>query len=1286
MSSQVPDQSLGDAILQSVEHGTFPQSEHVVSAPVSSSALPKLLEIVGQAREDTKNEVRKSSQEAGPDVDGWISQARKLQNDLKRSQATAHEIVQQAEAGKETTSRVQDAAAKVSFLYSEIAYNEDLVKVVEQLRDIRTLVEAVQDAAVQGNVMHALERLEDANAAFKQLGTFEHTRAVGVLKARAGQLRADIVENVAESWSGLIVVDSDERCIILKEEVGKDGATQIQGIVDAFKQLDLLNDYISRLSRDFDNIILTPRLVRGPDHLVAGLNVDGDMIQSKGYTDDKSVKATLEDIQSMIDYLSTRIPPSVAVPLSDKLVPVIANRLIANWLLPAVPLTTEGVDEFQESLSLVLGLAEYMDELEWSGQDRLREWVDKSAEIWLARQKEEAILQVQDLCPKRVREKKTVERVETQTVVKGDALHDGQEEQDEDWGADWEDEEETSKESQASPEQRQPPPVEEEDMSAWDDGDEGQEQPWPANDLPEKAEHGEEDAEAWGWGEEEEAPSKPPEQSPVPAKQLPANGKATASQKSAAEQQVTLREVYTVTAIPDAVMEIIIQVMANVRTLNEGDLAKSAIAPASGGLFVIPSLLMAMYRATAAAHYSKDVAGNMLIYNDCTRLSDRLRTYLQEQVETDKSSSLPAHLRPSLRLNLDEDLGSIEMFGKRAYGREMESQRTIVRDLLDGAQGFQTCTAQPFATECDNAIAMTIDRIEEVKRQWQNVLSHSALLQSLGSLVSTALTKFIDDIQELADIAEDESRKLHSYCVSLASLSSLFQTENGAGEPQDMTSIYTPNWFKFQYLSEILDSSLADIRYFWTDGELKLEMEAQEVVDLIKALFAESDYRHKAIAEIRRTTLRRFNLSQLVNNLLHNEKAIPFEFLVNGQFLRSSIEEFLTQNGISAETTLNVEYTRALIPPLNVSSFEHDDWVSSVDILSQTSPAGSWSKDGIQSGQERILSASYDGLVRVWNLSGDCIATSPPPNNGGRITSLKSAKWISATRLVAAGLDNVVRVYKYDEDERTITSTLELYNHRWGVEDIAVHGPSNRILSASSDTTISLFSSNAKENPTAPSNLLPTSTAASNKRQKLSKPDRTVPSRGALSTLSGHTSPVSSVIFKPDDATVAYSASHDHTLRTWDLPTSTCVDTRTTGHSLLSLAALPSRNLLATGTSARHITLIDPRTSATQIAIMTLRGHGNGVVSLDTDPTSEYGLVSGSHDGTVKIWDIRSKQYASAPGEGQVGESVYSFDREGAVKMRSHGEGVKVFGVRWEQEVGIVSAGEDKKVQINRSR
>ena len=376
-----------------------------------------------------------------------------------------------------------------------------------------------------------------------------------------------------------------------------------------------------------------------------------------------------------------------------------------------------------------------------------------------------------------------------------------------------------------------------------------------------------------------------------------------------------------------------------------------------------------------------------------------------------------------------------------------------------------------------------------------------------------------------------------------------------------------------------------------------------------------------------------------------------------------------------------MEYTRALVPPLNVTSFEHDDWVSAVDVLSQSSVTG------IQSGQERILSASYDGLVRVWNTSGDVLATSEAPNNGGRITSLKTANWLSDKKIVAAGMDNTVRIYKYDDDARTITTSLELFHHRWAVEDVAVHASSNRILSASSDTTIALFSSNAKENPAAPSTLLPNSTVASNKRQKLSKPDRTVPARGALTTLSGHSAPVSGTIFKPDDATVAYSVSHDHTLKTWDLATATCVDTRTTGHSLLSLCAVPSRNLLATGTSARHITLIDPRATATQISVMTLRGHKNAVVSLDTDSSSEHSLVSGSHDGTVQIWDLRNVSAGRQIGEGMTGESVYTINRQGrsAETTKSHGDGMKVFSVRWDHHVGIVSAGEDKRVQINRA-
>lgn len=738
-------------------------------------------------------------------------------------------------------------------MHTEIAYNEKLARVIEQLRDISTLLDSAQDAAVRGHVMYAIQRLEDVDGAFKSLGPFGSTRVAGVLKSKESQMRKAIIETVTESWNGLLYVDASNNRVSLKDSIERESTVDITAVVEQLTKLDLLDDFVTRFSRDFDRVILSRRLVIGRDQVVTAFEVHGDDIQLTGRVNDGSVKATLEDIHTIAEYISTRLPPSIAIPLSSKLVPIITSRLISHYLLPAVPTSTDGVQQFQETLSYVLGLVEYLDELGWTGQNRLTEWVDKSAEIWLARQKENAIAQVQRLFPKQVKIKKTVEKVETQVISKGDALHPAQDSQDNDWGADWGDEDEPKQDADVAPD------VEEEDMSAWGmDEEEPDGAAVPETKAEETKPSEDEDTEDWGneWGEDDDAKSAPSPKAHMKSPQRRTNGQA-AQQEPTAEQHVTLRETYTVTAIPDSIIEIILQVVADVETLNSPDLVKSAISPASGGLFAIPSLLLAMYRATASVHYSADIAGNMLVYNDCERLSDRLRAFIQEQAERDRATKLPQLLRPSVRLTpkLEADIKTMDGFSRRAYGREMESQRQIIKDHLEDAQGFQGCTNIPFATVCDDAIATTIDRIGDVKRQWQNIVSQRVLVQSLGSLVSTAFTKFINDILDMSDIAEDESRKLHSYCTSLATLNQHFQSQDENGETRDTSSMYVQNWFRLQYLGEILAGSLADIKYLWNESELKLEMTAEEVVGLIEALFAPSDLRRRAIAEIRRTSM-----------------------------------------------------------------------------------------------------------------------------------------------------------------------------------------------------------------------------------------------------------------------------------------------------------------------------------------------------------------------------------------------------------------------------------------------
>ncbi|KAK5656303.1 hypothetical protein OQA88_4683 [Cercophora sp. LCS_1] len=438
--------------------------------------------------------------------------------------------------------------------------------------------------------------------------------------------------------------------------------------------------------------------------------------------------------------------------------------------------------------------------------------------------------------------------------------------------------------------------------------------------------------------------------------------------------------------------------------------------------------------------------------------------------------------------------------------------------------------------------------------------------------------------------------------------------------------------------------------------------------------------------------IRRYGLSRILNSeSMLDTGAIPFDFLIDGSFLRTSLEDYLQNNGLSLETNITLQYVRSLIPPVYEASFEHDDWVSSVDVLSQTSPAGRWSGDVFHSGQDRILSASYDGLLRIWNASGKVIATSPSGSQGGHIASIKAAKFLTNTQIASAGMDRTVRVWKYTPSgdfSGDLKPTLELYGHTSSVDSLAVDGASRRLLTASADGNIGFWSTSKTSAPEADSSLFPGAHAS--KRRKVTS-SVSAAHRGPLALMPIHSAPATAAIFDPRDRTVAYSVSQDHTVRTIDLATSVVVSTLSTSHPLLSLCAIPRATapLLAAGTSARHITIVDPRASATTTSVMTLRGHSNKVVSLSASPDNEYALASGSHDGTVRIWDLRSVRPATKDeGLGSVSEAVYVIEREGREGKKKGaiaGDGYKVFSIVWDK-LGIFSGGEDKKVQVNRGR
>ena len=622
--------------------------------------------------------------------------------------------------------------------------------------------------------------------------------------------------------------------------------------VVALVRLGRFDDFLQPLCKAFSSIIVGPRLQVRPDGSVGSLEIERDRIRILGRSPDLSAHALFEDLQMLIDFLRSNLPPSLVEPLAVRLLPQLVDRLIVIWLASAVPEDLHELEAFRSTIILVKEFGERLEALGWLGNRQLMEWTADIPNVWVKKRQETSLNHIRDLLAKGLGSLETVKRMETQVLARTDEVFTGNGHGD-DWNASWSDEE-TSPETGAtlsSPVRTtKVEHADEEDVSAWGLDEDQDDQKPPDNHN--KGGASDDDAEAWGWGDDDEADAESNRESPKKTTAQPKEAKSNGIINKADQQkrEVTLHETFRITSLPTKILSTINQIISDSTDLETLTFASSPIASAATHLLSLPGLILAMYRASSSHIYLRDPFGPMLLYNDSLWLARSLQELLPKAIT---SSGTHIESRNAHNLHLDEHVNALEIFGKRAYAKEMESQRTIVTDLLDGAQGFIHCTEHPFNQECDIAVTSTIERLRALHRQWKDILSYSALLQTIGSLLSSITKKMVVDIEDMTDISEPESQQLTSYCNRIATLEDLFhgKPQSAQQESVPLTALYTPHWLKFQYLANILESSLVDIKYLWTEGELGLDFDTEELVDLVVALFADSPHRRNAIAEIR---------------------------------------------------------------------------------------------------------------------------------------------------------------------------------------------------------------------------------------------------------------------------------------------------------------------------------------------------------------------------------------------------------------------------------------------------
>ncbi|RPB04073.1 hypothetical protein L873DRAFT_1729843 [Choiromyces venosus 120613-1] len=843
--SKINASQLADAVLSSVLDGSYPDSDDVAGAVLEASALPEIVASLQKARESLYDEVRTVSRENGPEVDSWISQARRLHKDIESSKMKADEIMQLAEQEKRLDLELEDATTQARLLVSEIQFNEALTEILSKLQLIDLTLSQVEHLLNTRELCQAIETLYNAEVALERLSGSGGTIVISLTKEKAKGLRSMLTKKIEDCWKDLLKINSRKSEISIYRDAADSGPSA-EIVIEALKKLDLLDGKIDHLHHQIDTLLVAPRLdlLKGS---VPTFSVGGNTLCISGSTSDLSATRMFNDLRQMITYFNKNLPSSVTPMFSRIFIPNLTTRLISS-LSSSVPSSLDDLPKFDALLKETREFEDFLHQISWAKETELGEWTERAPKVWLSKRRETSLDKARQILSHGTSVVKVVERTETQKMKAissterrksvGTPMEDLWND-DSGWG-----DEDTPADTAAAAKSLQID-IDDDDASGWGlDEDIDIEEEEPKEDerssKPADASNDEDGLDNLDWGEWGEDDPGIEAQEPMKVPDTPPAKKPTESQPakrplSSHSKDITLRENYTITCTPDAIMEIIVQVVDEAKRLST--MPPSSVTPAASGMLSIPTLVLAAYRALAPISYSTNISSNMYVYNDCIRIAEQL-----QGLEVTAELTHPHN-------NWDTDIDLIQSFGKRHYTREICLQRTILCDFLDGAQGFVGCTNFPQSAECQTAISSVVARIKEIHTNWSQVLSPSVLFQSVGLLLNTVVTKLINDIEDMPDIPAADSEKICALFEEIATLESLFPNAPG-GAGVSTTGFHCKNWLKFRFLQQILDSRIADILYMFREGHLE-GFETEELVDLVKALFADNDNRRKCIDEIR---------------------------------------------------------------------------------------------------------------------------------------------------------------------------------------------------------------------------------------------------------------------------------------------------------------------------------------------------------------------------------------------------------------------------------------------------
>jgi len=282
-----------------------------------------------------------------------------------------------------------------------------------------------------------------------------------------------------------------------------------------------------------------------------------------------------------------------------------------------------------------------------------------------------------------------------------------------------------------------------------------------------------------------------------------------------------------------------------------------------------------------------------------------------------------------------------------------------------------------------------------------------------------------------------------------------------------------------------------------------------------------------------------------------------------------------------------------------------------------------------------VISGSYDRTLKVWNLE-----------TGKELFTLIGHRSVVNTvvvtpdgkRVISGSWDKTLKVWDIDTGKgvfrfiKNFIPRQELFSldgHSHSVEAVAVTSDGNRIISASRDGTLKVWSLSTKKEifPLIghSESVNAVTVTADGKRIISGSDDETVKvwnleTDEAVFSLTGHTNRVKALVLTPDGKQVI-SGSDDTTVKVWNLETFEEV-LSLIGHTywLTALAVTPDGKQVISAALDKTLKVWNLETGE---ELFNFTSHNFPVNALAVTPDGKR-VISGSSDKTLKVWNLET--------------------------------------------------------------